>query len=542
MRAKQVTALMMAATLAVTSNGVTALAAETGDSSAAVAEVTDEVVSPELEEVVKGAQTSDDAITVTATTSKTEVTYGDTVEVTTAVDTGKSDNNGKLTVNEYVLYEGDDVLQSNTTGTFTFAPRSGKTYKVRVIFNVSGQTAKVYAEGDVDTITVNKITIDASELHVPTVGTITNKKAAAPTVDAEEIKAAVEAANTADEAYGTWTCSAATLKTGVNKNALTFTFTAGDNYQVLDSSVANATASGTYTATADVTVVQLATGVTVKDSTTGTASVISDDTLTLGTSEKAILTAEVATASGDNKVSNSKVVWTSSDESKVKVTTDDKDNAAVVTAVAATGTEGVKIIATAADGATDDNGEAVKAVITVKVQQGVSADDIYFDTKLPEITYNGTGDLNDYYEEYIKELNAKTTLGTYSLADGTNAKADAQVSTLKTTTKDSETTEKAIKVVFTLKNDKNTLKAVDGTKTSWDSGAETITKEYDVTVNKQTITSDASAVTGTLKDSYVAGTTLEDILKKAADDTNFAIQWQVKDATKGWTDVADASS
>lgn len=88
MRAKQVTALMMAATLAVTSNGVTALAAETGDSSAAVAEVTDEVVSPELEEVVKGAQTSDDAITVTATTSKTEVTYGDTVEVTTAVDTG----------------------------------------------------------------------------------------------------------------------------------------------------------------------------------------------------------------------------------------------------------------------------------------------------------------------------------------------------------------------------------------------------------------------------------------------------------------------
>ena len=55
MRAKQVTALMMAATLAVTSNGVTALAAPAADAateSAAVAEVTEEEVE-ETEDVVK---------------------------------------------------------------------------------------------------------------------------------------------------------------------------------------------------------------------------------------------------------------------------------------------------------------------------------------------------------------------------------------------------------------------------------------------------------------------------------------------------------
>ena len=47
MRAKQVTALMMAATLAVTSNGVTALAAPAADAateSASVADLTEEEV------------------------------------------------------------------------------------------------------------------------------------------------------------------------------------------------------------------------------------------------------------------------------------------------------------------------------------------------------------------------------------------------------------------------------------------------------------------------------------------------------------------
>ena len=127
MRAKQVTALMMAATLAVTSNGVTALAAPAADAateSAAVAEVTEEEVE------------------VTATPSKTEATYGEKVTITTKLDK-MSD---KLTVDQYVLYAGSDVVESNQTGTFEITPVNGVIYKVQVIFVKSGQQAKEYKE------------------------------------------------------------------------------------------------------------------------------------------------------------------------------------------------------------------------------------------------------------------------------------------------------------------------------------------------------------------------------------------------------------
>ena len=133
MRAKQVTALMMAATLAVTSNGVTALAAPAADAateSAAVAEVTEEEVE-ETEDVVKSTvdETGED-VEVTATPSKTEATYGEKVTITTKLDK-MSD---KLTVDQYVLYADGDVVESNQTGTFEITPVNGATYKVQVIF------------------------------------------------------------------------------------------------------------------------------------------------------------------------------------------------------------------------------------------------------------------------------------------------------------------------------------------------------------------------------------------------------------------------
>jgi len=208
MRAKQVTALMMAATLAVTSNGVTALAAETGDSSAAVAEVTENVESLEIEETVKGAATSADDATLTTTSDKTEVTYGDTVTVTSKVET----ENTKYTVDEFKLYAGDtsdeeNVIASNTTGEFTFAPESGKTYTVRVVFSVSGQMSKKYVDSVLSGYTVNDVTVASSKLHVPDVTTITNTTTTAPTVAADEVVAALKAANESDKAYGVWTCT-----------------------------------------------------------------------------------------------------------------------------------------------------------------------------------------------------------------------------------------------------------------------------------------------------------------------------------------------
>ena len=130
MRAKQVTALMMAATLAVTSNGVTALAAPAADAateSAAVAEVTEEEVE-ETEDVVKSTvdETQED-VEVTATPSKTEATYGEKVTITTKLDK-MSD---KLTVDQYVLYAGSDVVESNQTGTFEITPVNGEFIRYR---------------------------------------------------------------------------------------------------------------------------------------------------------------------------------------------------------------------------------------------------------------------------------------------------------------------------------------------------------------------------------------------------------------------------
>ena len=127
MRAKQVTALMMAATLAVTSNGVTALAAPAADAateSAAVAEVTEEEVE-ETEDVVKSTVDETQKVTITTKLDK------------------MSD---KLTVDQYVLYAGSDVVESNQTGTFEITPVNGVIYKVQVIFVKSGQQAKEYKE------------------------------------------------------------------------------------------------------------------------------------------------------------------------------------------------------------------------------------------------------------------------------------------------------------------------------------------------------------------------------------------------------------
>ena len=77
----------------------------------------------------------------------------------------------------------------------------------------------------------------------------------------------------------------------------------------------------------------------------------------------------------------------SSDSSKVKVTATG-DNEAVITAVSKTeaGKE-VTITATTTDG-TQKVGE-----IKVAVKEGINADSISFDSKLPEITYEGAGDL-----------------------------------------------------------------------------------------------------------------------------------------------------
>ena len=505
MRAKQVTALMMAATLAVTGNGVTAFAepvanVEAGDAAteALNVETTEEVetaaeveVTEDSEDVTKSAQQDASSdVTVETKTSATTVKAGATVTVTTTVK-GDKLTNGTLTVKSYELIATksavDTTIATSADGTFVFAPEKDTTYKVKAVFTHASEKNEYYAEKALDAFTIEAASIATNRLHVPEVTTISNKDGAAlNTTAAPEVTAALETANKLDEAYGKWTVKDEAVTTATKE--IVFTFTATDGVYTIDNSdTAAVETDKTYEKTVSVKVVQLATGVSIEDEN-GPIST----TVEMATTDKKALTAKVAAGSGSDTVSNAKVTWTSSDSSKVKVTATG-DNEAVITAVSKTeaGKE-VTITATTTDG-TQKVGE-----IKVAVKEGINADSISFDSKLPEITYEGAGDLEDYYKDYVAALNKKTTIGTYSIKD-TSETIDSvggvdktsTVASLKTNTENSQTIKNGLTIVFTLSDDAG-LTPVDG-KTKWDT--KTVEKTYDVVINRAVINRDASAVT-----------------------------------------------
>lgn len=161
MRAKQVTALMMAATLAVTGNGVTAFAepvanVEAGDAAteALNVETTEEVetaaeveVTEDSEDVTKSAQQDASSdVTVETKTSATTVKAGATVTVTTTVK-GDKLTNGTLTVKSYELIATkstvDTTIATSADGTFVFAPEKDTTYKVKAVFTHASEKMNI---------------------------------------------------------------------------------------------------------------------------------------------------------------------------------------------------------------------------------------------------------------------------------------------------------------------------------------------------------------------------------------------------------------
>lgn len=170
MRAKQVTALMMAATLAVTGNGVTAFAepvanVEAGDAAteALNVETTEEVetaaeveVTEDSEDVTKSAQQDASSdVTVETKTSATTVKAGATVTVTTTVK-GDKLTNGTLTVKSYELIATksavDTTIATSADGTFVFAPEKDTTYKVKAVFTHASEKNEYYAEKALDAL------------------------------------------------------------------------------------------------------------------------------------------------------------------------------------------------------------------------------------------------------------------------------------------------------------------------------------------------------------------------------------------------------
>ncbi|MBO5522924.1 MAG: Ig-like domain-containing protein, partial [Roseburia sp.] len=256
-----------------------------------------------------------------------------------------------------------------------------------------------YTSGDVS-ITVNKKDIAESEIPVPTFETVTIDEKTESKSAGDLLKNQLTEFNKSCEEWGTWAVSndfkdelAAATKT------VDLTFTANDNYTI--------DKEESFDKTVAVSVVQMATGVTIKAE--------NEDALVIGTNSKKnkkTLTAEVT----PDDVSNAEVEWKSSDESKVKVTPA-KGNTAVITALGATDEEGVIITATAKDGS--GKSAEYKAV----VEEGVSASDFEFPGELDNLTYEGDGTLSDYYEDMLKTINSSTDKGVYSFKDDADVTA-----------------------------------------------------------------------------------------------------------------------
>lgn len=494
MKTKKVIALMMAATLATTSSGITTLAEQ-------VDGTVEGMEAEEVDEELKRAAAESEEIAVTATPEKEACEYGDTVKITAEVKIadGKTSVIDENAEKVYELIENDEVAATNTTGVFSIQPKKDATYKVKATVSLVGQKQKVYAEGAVDAITVNPKDIAVAGISVPTFDNIVVKDESEDDRKASVIlKDQLDKINESYKEWGAWSAAGAGEDNEPVLKAATKTvdliFTSNGNYTF--------DGEDTFDKKVSVSVVQMATGVTI-------AADEGDDPLVIGTNskkDKKVLTATVE----PSDTSNTEVEWKSSDESKVKVTPG-KNNTAVITALGAT-EKAVTITATAKDGS-ETFGE-----YPVEVKEGVSASDFKFPEKLDDFTYDGEGVFSDYYEDVLKELNAGTDKGEYYFKEDTKVKAGKMKAQLafKLNDPDAVTTDA-----------ENTW-----TKDTADSNKLYIlSKEYTIQVAKKVVdnTSSIEEIVGEIKDTYSVGTTLADIVDPTKVNSAYIVKWHSVD-------------
>ena len=490
MKTKKVIALMMAATLATTSSGVTTLAQQ-------VDGTVEGMEAEEADEELKRAAAESEEIEVTATPKETECNYGDTVEITAEVKIadGKTSVIDENAEKVYELIENDEVAATNSTGVFSIQPKKDATYKVKATVSLVGQKQKVYAEKTVDAITVNPKDIAVTGISVPTFDNIVMKDESEDNRKASVIlKDQLDKINESYKEWGTWSVAGAGEATEPVLKAATKTV------DLIFESNGNYTFDGenTFDKKVSVSVVQMATGVAI-------VADEGDEPLVIGTNskkDKKVLTATVA----PDDTSNTEVEWKSSDESKVKVTPG-KNNTAVITALGATEKE-VTITATAKDGS------EVFGEYQVEVKEGVSASDFKFPEKLDDFTYDGAGALSDYYEDVLKELNGSTDKGVYYFKDDAVVNAGEITAQLAFKLNDPA-------AVTTDAADTWTEDAADGNKLY------ILSKEYTIQVAKKVVdnTSSIAEIVGEIKDTYSVGTKLYDIIDPTKVNSAYEAKW-----------------
>ena len=271
MKTKKVIALMMAATLATTSSGVTTLAQQ-------VDGTVEGMEAEEADEELKRAAAESEEIEVTATPKETECNYGDTVEITAEVKIadGKTSVIDENAEKVYELIENDEVAATNSTGVFSIQPKKDATYKVKATVSLVGQKQKVYAEKTVDAITVNPKDIAVTGISVPTFDNIVMKDESEDNRKASVIlKDQLDKINESYKEWGTWSVAGAGEATEPVLKAATKTV------DLIFESNGNYTFDGenTFDKKVSVSVVQMATGVAI-------VADEGDEPLVIGTNSK----------------------------------------------------------------------------------------------------------------------------------------------------------------------------------------------------------------------------------------------------------------
>lgn len=510
MKAKQVVALMMATTLAVTGNGVTTFAEEAGNIA--------EAETPSSEEEAKAdagaVEDTDNAYieSVTAEADKKDNKVEDSVAITTTVKYADGvDAKTDVTAVKYQLMLDDEVISETDNGMFAYTIKSTTgTLTVRVYVTLTNGKQVYVDSAAVDLGTTTEKNITAADVAVPTFADVVAKDAAvadADTVLADQLDAFNETVKYGDwEVTSTNTGADKSLVTGDNKVNLTFTPDAAY------------TATSSITATVSVTVIQKAYKVEVADADTNTSGTLEIGTDGKGT--KKVLTATVNDDDSDHMPTEKGVTW-STDSDKVRISSESKDRAVITALKATDANETIKVTATSVDG------EAVGTYTITAITEGVTTSTISMPTaeEMAKVTFNNKyTDTKEYFNDLLDKYNEKyAEYGTFTVK---STKLQTQLDSYKTAKSTAVAGEYKddIKVTFTLKS--GLTAAGDG----WT--GKTIVKTYSTTVEKMKVDNDDSfeAIIGNIKDEYDYGTTLNDIVDTDAasgvnKDGEFKISW-----------------
>ncbi len=553
MKSKQVAALMMAATLAVTGSGVTTMAGQTSAAETVVMETDGEMK-------LAAPEKDDTNLQVTLTGDNKPYKYGSEVTVTAVLakkeqknlDSSKAHTLELISLDNSKTFD-DNIADAERVGDpvtaklnekgeleaeFTFAPDPLKKYAVRGTATLSGNLSQNYVVTEFDgAFKVKKevkATIDDIKklVAVPEFGTlyISAEDEKGTGVKAEEHPQVTEALKKANEKIapqvGVWSVDTSTeaFKKGEQKE-LKLKFTSN-----IYEKVAGGDASE-YEDTVEVNVVVTPTAIKIYDKA-GSVEV-AKDTQTILVDDKnklpVTLSAKVTRGEEEDKAIATKdqVEWIVAAGAPFTLKPE-ADGTVILIPTGTTSADGVELKAVSKEK------EGVEKSIKVVITKGIHSDTVKalfeeYRGKFKDKTYIGNGAASDYYQDLLDEMNKKVEgFGTF----GFNSDATVEGETDLTNTK----------LKFTAKGSEVIVDSTNAT--DWQSNAITDSKAITAKITKNKvnvadITKQFAAVAG----SKPLGTKLDEILdvSKLELPAGIEVKW-VEKSGDNWNDVVGSST